>query len=107
MNVFALPDGPPADELFERLAGTDDVLVERIVSSGQFTSPGEWLEQERGEWVVVLQGQAELSFDDGTRVELAPGDDALIPAGRRHRVERTSAEPPCIWLAVHAPALGR
>jgi len=26
----------------------------------------------------------------------------LLPAHCRHRVARTSAAPPCVWLAVHA-----
>ena len=105
MNLFALPADLPSGELSERLAGGEDVLVERIVSTGQFTPPGEWLEQGRDEWVAVLQGDAVLSFADGTSTKLSRGDTAAIPAGARHRVERTSADPPCIWLAVHAPGL--
>jgi cupin 2 domain-containing protein len=105
VNILSLPAEPQAGELFERLAEGDGVLVERIVSTGQSTPPGEWLEQERAEWVVVLQGEAELSFADGRRVVLGRGDHALISAGTGHRVERTSAEPPCIWLAVHAVGL--
>jgi cupin 2 domain-containing protein len=105
VNLFALPAELPSVELVERLVGGDQVLVERIVSNGQFTPSGEWLEQERDEWVVLLQGRAELSLAGGERIALGPGDDALIPAGTRHRVERTSAEPPCIWLAVHADGL--
>ena len=54
---------------------------------------------------MLLQGDAELGFADGSRVTLAPGDHVLIAASLRHRVERTSAEPPCIWLAVHAADL--
>ena len=38
---------------------------------------------------------------------LGPGDHVLIPAGARHRVERTSAEPPAVWLAVYAEGLTR
>jgi cupin 2 domain-containing protein len=106
VNLFSLPAELPAAEFFERVAGGGDVLVERIVSKGQATRPGEWLVQERDEWVVVLQGRAELSLEDGAKVPLAPGDHVLIPSGRRHRVERTSSKPPCIWLAVHAPRLG-
>ena len=105
MNLFELPDDLLSDERFEELAAGAGVLVERIVSSGQSTPAGEWLESERDEWVVLLQGAAELGFADGSRTTLAPGDHVLIAAGRRHRVERTSAEPPCIWLAVHAAGL--
>ena len=101
VNLFGLPTTLPDGELFEHLAGNDDVLVERIVSSGHATPEGEWLVGERDEWVVVLQGEADLSFADSERIALGRGDHALIAAGSRHRVERTSANPPCIWLAVH------
>jgi cupin 2 domain-containing protein len=105
MNLFGLPSELPPDEFVERLAGGGDVVVERIVSAGQATQPGEWLEQERDEWVALLQGHAELSFADGTRVALERGDALVIASRTRHRVERTSTDPPCIWLAVHADEL--
>ena len=105
MNLFDPPDESQTEERFEPLAVGPGALVERIVSTGQSTPPGEWLESERDEWVVLLQGDADLGFVDGSCVTLAPGDHILIAAGLRHRVERTSAEPPCIWLAVHAPGL--
>jgi cupin 2 domain-containing protein len=101
VNLFAVPAELPEGELFERLAGNGEVLVERIVSRGQSTPEGEWLAGERDEWVVLLQGAAEISFADRPGVALRRGDHVLIPAGSRHRVERTSADPPCIWLAVH------
>jgi cupin 2 domain-containing protein len=106
--MFALPGDPaPAGEWSERLAGGDGVLVERIVSTGQSTPPGEWLEQERDEWVVLVEGEAGLSFGDGSTLRLAPGDYVLIRVGERHRVEWTRADPPCVWLAVHARGLAR
>lgn len=100
MNLFSVPAELPQGELVERLAGSAAVLVERIVSNGQSTPAGEWLIGERDEWVVLLQGEAELSFEDSTAA-LRTGDHVVIPAGSRHRVERTSDDPPCIWLAVH------
>jgi cupin 2 domain-containing protein len=105
VNLFDLPPELPDDELIERLAGGGDVLVERIVSSGQATPPGVWLEQERDEWVALLQGSAELAFEDGSRHPLEAGDALVISAGTGHRVERTSADPPCVWVAVHASGL--
>lgn len=89
----------------EKVAGGEGVAIERIVSTGQATPAGEWLEQERDEWVVLLDGEAELAYEDGSRVRLGSGDHVVIPAGTRHRVEWTRPEPPCIWLAVHADAL--
>lgn len=100
-NLFALPSPFPSEEYFQPLTADDGVLIERIISTGQATAPGEWYDQDRDEWVVLLQGQAELSFADGSRLTLNPGDYLLIPAHQQHRVERTSTEPPCIWLAVH------
>lgn len=102
-----LPEPLAPQELFERLAAGDRVLVERIVSTGQATPTGEWLEQDRDEWVVLLEGEAELAFEDGSRLPMRSGDHVLIPAGERHRVERTREDPPCIWLAVHADFGGR
>lgn len=103
-NVFELPDRLPADEQIETLVAAGAVKIERIVSSGQRTPPGEWYDQSQDEWVIVLQGRARLSYGDGSAVDLHPGDYLHLPAHCHHRVEFTSADPPCIWLAVHYPA---
>ena len=81
------------------------VTIERIVSTAHSTRGGEWLDQERDEWVVLLEGEAELSYADGSRLRLGAGDHVLIPAGERHRVEWTRTDPPCVWLAVLANGL--
>ena len=104
-NLLQVAAGGPARELIERLARSDVISIERIVSTGQSTPTGEWLEQDRDEWVVLLEGEAELVYDDGSRLRLSSGDHVLIPAGERHRVESTREHPPCIWLAVHAAGL--
>jgi cupin 2 domain-containing protein len=46
-----------------------------------------------------------LRLGDGPRQPLKAGDYLLIPAHCRHRVEYTSADPPCIWLAIHGNLL--
>lgn len=101
MNIYALPAPLPAEELAEPLIPDRGVLIERIVSSGQTSPPGFWYDQERDEWVVLLQGRAELAYTDGRHVKLAAGDTLFLAAHERHRVEFTSSDPPCIWLAVH------
>lgn len=105
MNLFDLPESPPDEELFEPLASGCGVLIERIVSTGQVTAEGEWYDQERDEWVALIQGEAAIAYEDGRVLELRAGDWVLIGAHERHRVERTSTEPPCIWLAVHGRLL--
>lgn len=104
-NLLESPSVPLAAELVELLAVGRGVSIERIVSTGQATPAGEWLEQVRDEWVVLLEGEAELAYADGSRLRLGPGDHIVIPAGERHRVEWTRTDPPCIWLAVHADDL--
>jgi cupin 2 domain-containing protein len=90
------------DELVETLLETDGFRLERIVSLGHTTPAGEWYDQERQEWVVLLTGSAGLRFADRDDVvEMRPGDHVVIAAHRRHRVEWTDASRPTIWLALH------
>ena len=90
------------DELVETLLESDAFRLERIVSLGHTTPPGEWYDQERQEWVVLLSGSAGLRFADRDDVvEMRPGDHVVIAAHRRHRVEWTDALRPTIWLALH------
>jgi cupin 2 domain-containing protein len=100
-NLFdAVPVGA-ADEEVVVLAGGSGARVERIVSCGHASEPGFWYDQDRPEWVALLQGEAALEFADGECVRLRPGDYLTIAAHVRHRVAWTSAEPPAVWLAVH------
>lgn len=99
-NLFDLP-APTQLELFEVLAAAPGLRIERIISFGHTTPPGEWYDQDADEWVALLQGKARLEWDDGSATELTPGDWLLVPAHRRHRVSFTTSDPPCVWLAVH------
>lgn len=103
-NIFELPEQLPGEELFETLFETswhnDQISFKRIISTGQTTPEGEWYDQEQNEWLIVLQGSGELSYEDNSRIKLTTGDYLYIPAHQKHRVEYTSTEPPCIWLAL-------
>lgn len=101
-NLFAdLPAGAPAEE-FVALLARPGLRIERIVSTGQASPAGFWDEQPRGEWVLLLRGEAKLAFEDepAPRV-LKPGDFLDIAPHRRHRVEWTHPSSPTVWLAVH------
>lgn len=100
-NLFSLPETLPDEEVFEDLLAGPMVRIERILSSGQATPPGSWLQQDADEWVALLRGEAILEYDDSSRVNLRPGDWIFIPACTRHRVASTSSDPACLWLAVH------
>lgn len=108
-NLYELPDALPAGELCEPLLNGRAVRVERIISTGQTTPPGEYYDQAEDEWVALLSGTAEITFyntsGQQSRIALKEGSTLLIPAGRRHRVTYTSSEPPCIWLCVFGQGL--
>ena len=94
----------PADlpgELFETLIETGAVHIERIVSRGHATPPGDWYDQPRREWVLLVEGAARLAFADGREISMGPGDWLEIPAHEKHRVSWTDPERETIWLAVH------
>jgi cupin 2 domain-containing protein len=101
-NLFAaLPVS--GDEEFLPLWSRPGVRVERIVSRGQVTPPGQWYDQAWDEWVLVVQGAARLRIDgDDHLIDLHAGDWLLLPAHCRHRVEWTSDAGPTVWLALHA-----
>jgi cupin 2 domain-containing protein len=100
-NLFL--DIPPAaaEEFLETLATGRGLRVERIVSRGHHAPATGWFDQEQDEFVVLLRGSAGLEFDDGSHVELGPGDWLDIPARRRHRVSWTDNQNATVWLAVH------
>ncbi|MCG9754937.1 cupin domain-containing protein [Shewanella insulae] len=100
-NIFAsLPDDLTL-EVFEPLVDTGAVLIERIVSKAHRTPEGQWYDQDRNEWVMVLKGEARLVFEEGEVVHLKVGDHLNIPAHCRHRVSWTSEHEETLWLAVH------
>jgi cupin 2 domain-containing protein len=104
-NIFADFAASRAAEQFADLLAAPGLRLERIVSLGQATPPGEWLDQERAEWVILLRGAARLSFEgEGGACDLRPGDFVNIPAHCRHRVEWTAPDEPTIWLALHYAA---
>ncbi len=76
--------------------------MERIVSLGQQTPPGEWYDQSDDEWVLLLSGAARLLIEGESQASaLQPGDCLLLPAHVRHRVEWTDPAQPTVWLAFH------
>ena len=102
-NLFVQIPATLEGEQFLELFSAPGVKIERIVSTGQTTPEGEWLEQDGSEWVALLAGAATIQFD-GELVPrtLEPGDWLLIPARQRHRVEWTDPGRATVWLAVHA-----
>ncbi len=100
MNLFEnIPESAP-EELMTEILSADGVRIERIVSFGQRSPDGFWYDQKESEWVLLLEGSATLRFEEGDPIDLNPGDHLKIPAGTRHRVEKTDKNTRTIWLAI-------
>lgn len=100
MNIFDFSNTGLPSEICDTICTGENIRIERIVSNGQASKPDFWYDQDEDEWVVLLQGTAELKFFDGECVSLKSGDYILIPANIKHRVEKTSIDPACIWLCI-------
>ena len=85
-------------ELFDIIAQNGNVRIERIVSFGQCSPEGFFYDQDEDEFVILLEGNATVSFEDGTAHNLKKGDYLNIPRHVKHRVDFTSN--PAVWLAV-------
>ena len=100
VNILDIKDFRSKDiEQFHTILKSRNIEIEQIVSFGKTTPKGEWYDQDWDEWVLVMQGTAELTFDAGRVITMKQGDYLLLEKNIRHRV--SSASEDCIWLAVH------
>ena len=98
-NLFDTIPAELPEELTETIAGNEDVRIERIVSHGHCSKKEFWYDQDQDEFVLLLQGEAELEFED-TTIRLKKGDYLTIKAHQRHRLKWTTPDMATIWLAV-------
>ena len=101
-NILADIPRDVVKEEFRELSAAAHVQIERIVSTGQATPPGQWFDQDRAEWVLIVVGAAAVLFEgESAPRRLEPGDYLHIPPHARHRVEWTDPDRPTVWLAIH------
>ncbi len=104
VNLFDQLSTAAKQEEFTDLLNRPGLRIERIVSTGQCSPPGFWYDQADGEWVLVIQGEAQFRFaDEGEARHLKAGDFIDIAPHRKHRVDWTAPDQATIWLAVHYP----
>ena len=104
-NVFDEVPRSLTAERVDVLLDTASLRLERIVSTGQTTPPGQWYDQDRDEWVLVLRGRARIRIEgEAEDRALGVGDHLLLRAHVRHRVEWTDPAGPTVWLALHYAA---
>ena len=97
MNIYSFPPLPLSEELTTVLTKSESVRVERIISTGQVSG---WYDQNEAEFVVLLEGKAEIEYENGEIVAMTRGDTLVMKPHEKHRVGCTSIEPPCVWLCV-------
>ena len=100
-NIFENIPSSLKDEFFEDIISSPDFKLERIISEGHSSPEGFWYDQDKNEFVLLLSGSAEISFEDEPLIKLRPGDYITIPAHKKHRVEKTDKEEKTFWLALH------
>ena len=98
-NIFEQIIVDKSEEIFFEIFKNESIKVEKIVSNGQKSPENFWYEQEKSEFVLLLEGFAILEFEN-REVELKKGDCINIKAKQKHRVKFTSLDEPTIWFAV-------
>lgn len=101
VNIFSsLPDNLE-QESFEELLLHKNIKIERIVSKGHTSPKAGWYDQDKNEWVLVLEGSGSILFENGDEFNFKKGDYLNIPAHTRHKVNRTGPDSITIWLAIY------
>ena len=97
MNIYKLPPLPLTEEVTTILTENKNVRIERIISTEQVS---DWYNQTETEFVVLLEGNAIIEYENGESIAMTKGDTLLIKSHEKHRVSYTSSKPPCVWLCV-------
>jgi cupin 2 domain-containing protein len=100
-NIFESIPEDLSSEIFESLVESDHIRIERIVSKGHTSPDSGWYDQDNNEWVMILKGEATLTFADESPVTLKAGDYINLPAHKKHKVTWTATDIETVWLAVH------
>ncbi len=100
-NFFEDVPASLEDEYFEDIISSPYFRLEKIISDGHSSPEGFWYDQDKNEFVLLLSGSAEIAFNDEPTIHLKPGDYFIIPAHKKHRVEKTDLNEKTIWLTLH------
>ena len=100
-NIFDNIAEVGEEEQFDWLMKGKHYRIDRIISSGHSYPHGFWYDQEDDEWIFLVQGEATLEIEGELR-DMKAGDYLFLPKNCKHRVEKTSVEPVCIWLCFFA-----
>ena len=96
-NIFDGITAVGEEEQFDLLMKGTHYRIDRIVSSGHSSPQGFWYDQEDDAWILLVPGKATLE-GEGKFIDMKAGDYMFLPKNCKHRIEKTSVEPICIWL---------
>jgi cupin 2 domain-containing protein len=94
-NLNRLDEPIENSEIFATLFKNDSIKIESIQS--WLKTPGEFYNQDKDEWVILLKGEAKLEIAHQS-FTLTSGDYLFIPKHTLHRVLSTDKN--TLWLGV-------
>ncbi|MDX8388156.1 MAG: cupin domain-containing protein [Ghiorsea sp.] len=100
-NIFENIPKNIKNEFFETILDKNNLKIERIVSKGHTSPEAGWYDQTQDEWVIVLQGAATLTFENGEPVGLEAGSYLNIPAHTKHKVSWADPQVETVWLSIY------
>ena len=77
-NIFAQIAEAGEEEQFDLLFKSPNCRIDRIVSSGHSSPKGFWYDQENDEFILLIQGEATLEFED-RKVTLKKETTCIFP----------------------------
>lgn len=99
-NIFDEISNNPPQEVLKTLLESPYIRIERIISKGHTSPESGWYDQEQSEWVLLIEGAAIITYEDGEEIKLQKDDYLNIPAHVKHKVSWTDPNCETIWLAV-------
>ncbi len=100
-NIYEGTPDTIDQEFLEVLMENKSFRIERIISQGHSSPDNYWYDQSSNEFVLLLSGSAEIKFENDKIKYLKPGDYLVIPARKKHRVEKTDPGQDTVWLTIH------
>lgn len=103
INVKNIYRGIPEksdQEFLEVIFQNNYLRMERIVSEGHSSPQNFWYDQNKNEFVLLLSGNAIISFEDGEKTNLTTGDYLIIPSHKKHRVDQTDPNEKTLWFTL-------
>ncbi len=96
-NIMQDLEPSASEEILKTIYSNKNIKIERIVSNGQISPQGFWYDQEEYEFVLLVEGNAVIEFEN-YKVSLKKNDFIMIEPHKKHRITYTSK--PAYWLCV-------